>query len=111
MKKTILLLITFMTVGSIMAQDNITDSDYCIFQDDSVVQYVDGKPTPISAAVTLKDGTTVKSDGTYTNSKGKSAKLKDGECLGMSGKKYKSEEALFAYLQKEKKKLLSKMKK
>jgi len=110
-KSLLLLLVAFMSVGSLMAQDKITDSDYCTFQDDTVVQYVDGKPTTISSAVTLKDGTSVSPDGSYTCSKGKFYKLKDGECLGASGKKYKSEEALFAHLQKAKKKLLSKMKK
>lgn len=111
MKKTLLLfLATFISVGSLMAQDNIVDSDYCIFQDNTVVQYVDGKPTIITSAVTLKNGTIVNPDGSFTTSKGKSGTLKDDECLGMSGKKYKSEEALFAYLQKEKKKLLQKIK-
>jgi len=109
-KSLLLLLVAFMSVGSLMAQDKIIDSDYCIFQDNAIVQYVDGKPTTISSAVTLKNGTTVNPDGSYINSKGKSARLKDGECLGMSGKKYKSEEALFAHLQKEKKKLLHKTK-
>ncbi len=108
-KPLLLLLVAFMSVGSLMAQDKIIDSDYCTYQDNTIVQYVDGKPTTISAAVTLKNGVTVNPDGTYTNNKGKSGKLKDGECIGMSGKKYKSEEALFAHLQKEKKKLLSKM--
>lgn len=112
MKKSILLVVvTLMSFGSLMAQDKITDSDYCVFQDNTVVQYIDGKPTTISAAVTLKDGSTVSADGMHTSSKGKTTQLKAGECVGMSGKKYKSEEALFVYLQKEKKKLLKKMKK
>jgi len=109
-KPLLLLLVMFISVGSLMAQDKIVDSDYCIFQDNTVVQYVDGKPTTITSVVTLKNGTTVNPDGSFTSSKGKSATLKDGECLGMSGKKYKSEEALFIHLQKEKKKLLHKIK-
>ena len=109
-KSLLLLLVTFVSIGSLKAQDTIVDSDYCIFQDETVVQYVEGKPTTITAAVTLKNGTRVNPDGSYTTSKGKSSKLKDGECLGMSGKKYKSEEALFMHLQKEKKKLLNKIK-
>lgn len=108
MKKGLLLLVALIfSIGSITAQDKITDSDYVIFQDGDVVQYVDGKPSKITAAVTLKNGTTVAPDGSYT-SKGKSAKLQDGQCFGMSGKMYKSEEKLFAHLQKEKKKLLNK---
>ena len=109
-KSLLLLLVTIVSIGSLKAQDKIVDSDYCIYQDNTIVQYVDGKPTTISSAVTLKNGTTVNPDGSFTTSKGKTSKLKDGECLGMSGKKYKSEEALFAHLQKEKKKLLNKIK-
>ncbi len=109
-KPLLLLLVAFISIGSLMAQDNIVDSDYCIFQDNTVVQYVKGKPATITSAVILKNGTTVNPDGSFTNSKGRSATLKDGECLGMSGKKYKSEEALFAHLQKEKKKILNKIK-
>jgi len=111
MKKPLLLLfVTIVSVGSLMAQDKIVDSDYCIFQDNTVVQYVDGKPTTITSAVTLKNGTTLNPNGSFTSSKGKSGTLNDGECFGMSGKKYKSEEALFVHLQKEKKKLLNKIK-
>lgn len=111
MKKGLLLLVALVfSLGSVMAQDKIVDSDYVIFQDGEVVQYVDGHPKTITATVTLKNGATVSPDGSFT-AKGKSGKLQDGQCFGMSGKMYKSEEKLFAHLQKEKKKLLSKMKK
>jgi len=110
MKKSLLLLAVFVfSIGSLMAQDKIVDSDYCILQDGAVVQYVDGKPAPISAAITLNNGTKVNPDGTYMAGN-KSSKLTDGQCFGMSGKMYKSETHLYAAVQKKKKKLYKKIK-
>ncbi len=110
MKKSLLLLVALMfSVGTLMAQDKIVDSDYCIFQDGTVVQYTDGKPITIKAAVTLNNGTIVNPDGTYMAGS-KSASLSDGQCLGMSGKMYKSETHLYAAVQKKKKKLYRKIK-
>ena len=63
-------------------------------------------PATIKEAVTLKDGSVVQTDGSYVCSKNKKFNLKEGECLGVSGKKYATEEKLFQKLQHEKKKLM-----
>ena len=108
MKKLVLLVVAlFLSTGALLAQD-IVDQDYCIMQDGEVVQYTKGKPAVITAAVTLKDGSVVQPDGSYVCSKNKPFQLKEGECLGMSGKKYASEEKLYQKVQAEKKKLLKK---
>ena len=110
MKKLILLITAlFISTGTLLAQDdNLIDQDYVILQDNVVVMYTKGMPETITEAVTLKDGSVVNPDGSYTCSKNKSFKLKEGECLGMSGKKYATEEKLFQKLQHEKKKMLKK---
>ncbi len=110
MKKLILLItVLFISTGALVAQDNtIVDQDYCIMQDGAVVKYTKGMPATITDAVTLKDGSVVQPDGSYVCSKNKNFQLKEGECLGMSGKKYASEEKLYQKLQHEKKKILKK---
>ena len=109
MKKLILLMaVLFVSTSALVAQEKLLDQDYCIMQDNEVVMYTNGIPKTITSAVTLKDGSVVQPDGSYTCSKNKNFKLKEGECLGMSGKKYASEEKLFQKLQAEKKKMLKK---
>ena len=110
MKKLVLLItVLFISTGSIIAQDDkLIDQDYVIMQDGEVVKYTKGMPATIKDAVTLNDGAIVQPDGSYVCSKNKSFQLKEGECLGMSGKKYASEEKLYLKLQHEKKKLMKK---
>ena len=110
MKKLLLLItVLFISTGSLVAQDDkLIDQDYVIMQDGEVVKYTEGQPATIKDAVTLKDGSVVQPDGNYVCGKNKEFSLKEGECLGMSGKKYASEDKLFQKLQSEKKKLLKK---
>ncbi len=110
MKKVILLIsILFIATGPLTAQDDkLVDQDYVIMQDGEVVKYTKGQPATIKEAVSLKDGSIVQPDGNYVCPKNKNFKLKEGECLGMSGKKYASEDKLFQKLQHEKKKMLKK---
>ncbi|MBT8303815.1 MAG: hypothetical protein KJP09_05035 [Bacteroidia bacterium] len=110
MKKTLLLIVVlFISAGSIMAQE-IKDRDYCIMQDGQIVMYEKGMPKVIKEAVTLKNGTVISPDGSYTSKTGKNGKLAEGECFGMSGHKYKSESQLIQAQQRQKKKLLKKTK-
>jgi len=108
MKKLVLLVFAlFLTTGALLAQDKLIDQDYVIMQDNQIVKYTKGMPKNITEAVTLKDGSVVQPDGSYVCSKNKNFQLKEGECLGMSGKKYASEDKLFQKLQHEKKKMLN----
>lgn len=111
MKKIIVLVAALViSVGNLMAQDTtIADQDYCIKQDGNVIMYTKGMPKVVIDVVTLNDGTIVNPDGTFTTFKGKQDALAEGECLGMSGKKYASEDKLFQKVQSEKKKLLKKL--
>jgi hypothetical protein len=109
MKKLVLLVFAlFIAAGSVLAQDKLVDQDYVIMQDNQAVKYTKGMPENVTEAVTLKDGSVVQPDGSYVCSKNKNFQLKEGECLGMSGKKYASEDKLFQKLQAQKKKMLKK---
>jgi hypothetical protein len=107
MKKLVLLVFAlFLVSGTVLAQDKLVDQDYVIMQDNQIVKYTKGMPENITEAVTLIDGSVVQPDGSYVCSKNKKFQLKEGECLGMSGKKYASEEKLFQKLQAQKKKMM-----
>jgi len=105
MKKLVLIVFAlFLGSASLMAQDakQLEDSDYVILLDSKVFHYTADGVTPLTSDLKLHDGTVVKADGTYVTDK-KSLKLKDGQCLAMSGKLYKDQATL-------NKKLLKKMK-
>ena len=109
MKHIILVLVTLMiSVTSAVAQEKFVDQDYCVLQDGEVLVYKDGMPSKLDKTLQLANGFYVKSDGSYTVNNGKIKQLKEGECLGMSGKLYASEEKLNVKLQMHKKKFLKK---
>lgn len=98
----LVLFFAFLSVGSIYAQDKnkIEDTNYCILLDEKIFVQQDGEITQLSEAFTLKNGTVLQPDGSYQLSNNTKAKLKDGECLGFSGKFYESQEKLNAALLK-----------
>jgi hypothetical protein len=102
MKKLVLLVFSlFLTSGMLLAQDISVDSEYCIMLNEKVYHYQKNGVSLLREDLTLNDGTVVNPDGKLKLKNGKSAKLEDGECIGMSGKRYKDQAAL-------NKKLLSK---
>ena len=102
MKKLVLLVFSlFLTSGMLLAQDISVDSEYCIMLNEKVYHYQKDGVSLLSDDLILNDGTVVNPDGKLKLKNGKSAKLEDGECIGMSGKRYKDQAAL-------NKKLLSK---
>jgi len=96
-----------MSIGTAMAQDRqderLVDSDYVILLNDKVFHYTFDGVEELKGEIKLKNGTVIKDDGTYMVGD-KSMKLADGECLGMSGKKYKSQADLSKKLRKKMKK-------
>ena len=102
MKKLGLLVLTILfSSGVLMAQEKAVDSDYCILLNEKVYHYQKDGVTMLTEDLTLKNGIIVHPDGKLKLKNGKSAKLEDGECIGMSGKRYKDQLTL-------NKKLLSK---
>jgi hypothetical protein len=92
MKKLGLLVLTVLfSSGVLMAQEKAVDSDYCILLNDKVYHYQKDGVTMLTEDLTLKNGTIVQPDGKLKLKNGKSAKLEDGECIGMSGKRYKDQ--------------------
>jgi hypothetical protein len=95
MKKLVLLVMTlFLTSGMLLAQDIAVDSEYCILLNEKVYHYQKDGVSLLSEDLTLIDGTVVKPDGKLKLENGKTAKLEDGECIGMSGKRYKDQATL-----------------
>lgn len=95
MKKLVLLAVTlFFASGVVLAQDIALDSDYCILLNEKVYHYQEEGVNLLKEDLTLKNGTIVNPDGTLVLKNGKQEKLKDGECIGMSGKKYKDQASL-----------------
>jgi hypothetical protein len=107
MKHIILVLVALMVTVT-QAQEKFVDQDYCVLQDGEVIVYKDGMPSALDKTLQLNNGFYVKPDGTYIVKNGKVVSLKEGECLGMSGKLYASEEKLNVKVQQHKKKLLKK---
>lgn len=77
--------------GVILAQERAVDSDYCILLNEKIYHYQKDGVTVLTKDLTLNNGTIVKPDGKLKLKNGKSAKLQDGECIGMSGKRYKDQ--------------------
>ena len=95
MKKLVLLVLTlFLTSGTLLAQDLAVDSNYCILFNEKLFHYDKDGVSLLSEDLSLKDGTIVKPDGTVVLKNGDTSKLKDGECIGMSGKKYRDQVTL-----------------
>jgi len=107
--KNILLLIlfAFLSIGSLYSQDKnkIEDANYCILLDGKVFAQVDGKIIQLEEPKELNNGTIVNPDGSYMLSNKSEAQLKDGQCIGFSGKLYESQEKLNQSLLKQYKKL------
>ncbi|WP_336069406.1 DUF6799 domain-containing protein [Mesoflavibacter sp. CH_XMU1404-2] len=104
MKQVILLAFAlFMTTGAVMAQDKIQveDANYVILLNEKVYHYTQKGVEPLKKELKLHNGTIVQTDGTYTTEDGKTMKLEDGQCLGMSGKLYKDQATLAKKLKKE----------
>lgn len=51
-----------------------------------VMKMMDGKTVALDKTMTTKNGTTVMTDGTMKTKEGKTMKMKEGECMDMSGK-------------------------
>ncbi|WP_417556821.1 DUF6799 domain-containing protein [Mesoflavibacter zeaxanthinifaciens] len=104
MKQVILLVFAlFMTTGAVIAQDKmqVEDANYVILLNEKVFQYKKTGVELLKSDLKLNNGTVVKTDGSYITKDGDKMMLKDGQCLGMSGKLYKDQATLSKKLKKE----------
>jgi len=104
MKPIILLVFAlFITTEVVIAQDlkQIEDANYVILLNEKVYHYTQKKVKPLKTEIKLNNGTIVQTNGIYTTEDGKTMKLEDGQCLGMSGKLYKNQATLNKKLKKE----------
>jgi hypothetical protein len=95
MKKTILGCFLIASMGA-MAQSSTkenkathaTDEGTCAFTmaDGKMMMVVDGKTVTMEKEMKTKNGDVVMLDGTVKSSNGKSIKMKNGDCIDMSGK-------------------------
>jgi len=91
MKKMLAMLVAVFAVVLVHAQNADQGhkkmmKDCIMMKDGKVVQMKDGNSTDVTSDVTLSNGTVVSADGTVKTKDGKTSKLKDGDCVYMSGK-------------------------
>lgn len=103
----LLLVLAFLTTGSLIAQDKnkIIDANYCIFVDGKVFKQQDGVIALLEDNLKLENGTIVYPNGSYRLKDETKLFLKEDECIGFSGKVYESQDELNKVLYKKYKKL------
>ena len=60
--------------------------DHCMMKDGKMTMMKGGKMMPMTADMTMADGTVCMTDGTCKMKDGTTMKMKDGQCMMMSGK-------------------------
>lgn len=60
--------------------------DCCMMKDGKMTMMKGGKMKPMTADMTMADGTVCMTDGTCKMKDGTTMKMKDGQCMMMSGK-------------------------
>ncbi|MDO6596823.1 hypothetical protein Q4512_07835 [Oceanihabitans sp. 2_MG-2023] len=102
----LLFLLAFFTTGSFFAQDKteIEDANFCISIDGKVFKNQNGKIDLLEKIFKLNNGTIVYPNGSYRLTNEEKFFLKEGECIGFSGKIYESQDALNVALYKKFKK-------
>ncbi|MBU2938668.1 hypothetical protein KO494_03850 [Lacinutrix sp. C3R15] len=107
MKSLFLLIFVFLSSGNLLAQEQqkIEDANYCIFIDGKIFKQQNGEIARLETNFRLNNGTIIYPNGSYRLKNEDKFFLKEGECIGFSGKVYKSQEALNEVLYKKYKKL------
>lgn len=63
-----------------------TPQDCCMMKDGKMTMMKGGKMMPMTADMTMADGTVCTTDGTCKMKDGTTMKMKEGQCMMMSGK-------------------------
>lgn len=101
MKKMMMTLLALVLAGSIsyaqdqtqqkdriQKRDRIHQEDHLMFQDGKLYQYRNGERTQLQKQVQLKNGTVCNPDGTCQLKDQTKLRMRNGECLDMSGNRY-----------------------
>ena len=86
----LLMLVCFAT-SQIFAQTNVKSDasmmkDCCMMKDGKMMQMKDGKMTPMSKDMTMKNGAKCMKNGECIMKDGTKMKMKEGDCMDMNGK-------------------------
>lgn len=72
-------------------QNAVKKQEYFLMKNGNMLHKMDGKEMQMHHDMTLKNGTMVKTNGSYQLKNGKQAHLRDGQCMDMNGRKFNSE--------------------
>lgn len=72
----------------IQKRDRIHQEDHLLYQDGKLYQYRNGERTQLQQQLQLKNGTVCNPDGTCQLKDRTQLRLRNGECLDMSGNRY-----------------------
>lgn len=75
-------------------QNAVKKQQYFLMKDGNMLHNMDGKEMQMHHDMTFKNGTMMKTDGSYLLKNGKQAHLRDGQCMDMNGQKFNSERML-----------------
>ena len=102
MKKMILVsMAIIMLTGTLAAQNQqeekktgqyaVAGNEHLVMKDGKMLHNINGKEMQMQNDMILKNGTTMKPDGSYQLKNGKQLRFRDGQCMDMNGRKYNSQ--------------------
>lgn len=76
--------------GNANQQGSTVNDEHLIMKDGKMYHSMNGKEMMMDNQMTLQNNTIMHSDGSYQLQNGKKRQLRNGQCMGMNGKKYRS---------------------
>ncbi|MCA6440576.1 MAG: hypothetical protein IM581_11630 [Chitinophagaceae bacterium] len=77
-------------LGNANQQASTVNDEHLIMKDGKMYHSVNGKEMMMETPMTLQNSTVIHSDGSYQLQSGKKRQLRNGQCMDMNGKKYRS---------------------
>jgi hypothetical protein len=77
-------------LGNANQQASTVNDEHLIMKDGKMYHSVNGKEMMMETPMTLHNSTVMHSDGSYQFQNGKKRQLRNGQCMDMNGKKYRS---------------------
>jgi hypothetical protein len=71
-------------------QGTTVNDEHLIMKDGKMYHSMNGKEMMMENQMTLQNGTVMQANGSYQLKNGKQHQLRNGQCMGMNGKKYRS---------------------
>lgn len=76
--------------GNANQQGSTVNDEHLIMKDGKMYHSMNGKEMMMDNQMALQNNTIMHSDGSYQLQNGKKRQLRNGQCMGMNGKKYRS---------------------